>query len=221
MCGRYTLAVSPEKLSDRFAVEPPFDLKPRYNIAPTQAVVAVREIDGHRELVSLRWGLIPAWAKDASIGNRLINARSETILEKPSFRTAFQRRRCLIPASGFYEWQTLPDGKQPFYFTPSDDALIAFAGVWEQWRAPDGSLIESCTILTTKANEVVAPIHDRMPVIVPPDLDAVWLYPTSDIQQLYKLCLTPPPIALRCYPVSKAVNQVRNDSEVLIQPQAQ
>jgi putative SOS response-associated peptidase YedK len=181
----------------------------------------VREIDGHRELVSLRWGLIPAWAKDASIGNRLINARSETILEKPSFRTAFQRRRCLIPASGFYEWQTLPDGKQPFYFTPSDDALIAFAGVWEQWRAPDGSLIESCTILTTKANEVVAPIHDRMPVIVPPNLDAVWLYPTSDIQQLYKLCLAPPPIALRCYPVSKAVNQVRNDSEVLIQPQAQ
>ncbi|MBO9337518.1 MAG: SOS response-associated peptidase [Chloroflexus sp.] len=221
MCGRYTLAVSPEKLSDRFAVEPPLDLKPRYNIAPTQAVVAVREIDGHRELVSLRWGLIPAWAKDASIGNRLINARSETILEKPSFRTAFQRRRCLIPASGFYEWQTLPDGKQPFYFTPGDDALMAFAGLWDQWRAPDGSLVESCTILTTTANAVVAPIHDRMPVIVPPDFDAVWLDPTSDIRQLHELCLAPPPVMLRCYPVSKAVNQVRNDSEALIQPQVQ
>ena len=221
MCGRYTLAVSPEKLSDRFAVEPPFDLKPRYNIAPTQAVVAVRQIDGHRELVSLRWGLIPAWAKDAGIGNRLINARSETILEKPSFRAAFQRRRCLIPASGFYEWQALPDGKQPFYFTPGDDVLMAFAGLWEQWRAPDGALVESCTILTTTANAVVAPIHDRMPVIVPPDFDAVWLDPTSDIRQLHELCLAPPPVMLRCYPVSKAVNQVRNDSEALIQPQAQ
>jgi len=221
MCGRYTLAVSASRLSDRFAVEPPLDLKPRYNIAPTQAVVAVRETNRRRELVSLRWGLIPAWAKDASIGSRLINARSETILEKPSFRAAFQRRRCLIPASGFYEWQALPDGKQPFYFTPGDDALMAFAGLWDEWRAPDGSLVESCTILTTTANAVVAPIHDRMPVIVPPDFDAVWLDPTSDIRQLHELCLAPPPVMLRCYPVSKAVNQVRNDSEALIQPQVQ
>ncbi len=221
MCGRYTLAVSASRLSDRFAVEPPLDLKPRYNIAPTQAVVAVRETNRRRELVALRWGLIPAWAKDASIGSRLINARSETILEKPSFRAAFQRRRCLIPASGFYEWQALPDGKQPFYFTPGDDTLMAFAGLWDQWRAPDGSLVESCTILTTTANAVVAPIHDRMPVIVPPDFDAVWLDPTSDIRKLHELCLAPPPVMLRCYPVSKAVNQVSNDSEALIQPQVQ
>lgn len=218
MCGRYTLAVSPARLAARFSVTPPLDLQPRYNIAPTQSVIAVRETTEGRQLATLRWGLIPSWAKDATIGSRMINARSETVLEKPSFRAAFRQRRCLIPASGFYEWQTLPTGKQPFYFTLRDDDLMAFAGLWEQWRSPDGTVVESCTILTTAANEIVAPIHDRMPVIIPSDLDARWLDPGADIGQLYDLCRTPPPVALHCYPVSPAVNQVRNDSEALIQP---
>ncbi|WP_367280825.1 SOS response-associated peptidase [uncultured Chloroflexus sp.] len=218
MCGRYTLAVTPARLAARFGVAP-LEFQPRYNIAPTQPVVAARNGQNGRELVFLRWGLIPAWAKDASIGARMINARSETALDKPAFRTAFRRRRCLLPASGFYEWQTTPAGKQPYYFSPVDDEMIAFAGLWEQWQAPDGTLIESCTILTTAANEVVAPIHDRMPVMLPSDLAALWLDPAADVARLHELCLAPPPVALRVYPVSKAVNQVRNDSEVLIRPQ--
>lgn len=220
MCGRYTLAVSPAQLAARFEVAP-LALQPRYNIAPTQPAPVVRLSNGARELALLRWGLIPSWANDAAIGARLINARSETVLEKPAFRTAFRRRRCLIPASGFYEWQQQTSGKQPFYFTPVDGDLMAFAGLWEQWRAPDGAVVESYTILTTAANEIVAPIHDRMPVILPPDLDALWLDPAADAARLHDLCLTPPPVALRVYPVSKAVNQVRNDGEGLIQPATQ
>lgn len=217
MCGRYTLAVSPAQLAARFGVAP-LELQPRYNIAPTQPAPVVRLGDDGREMTLLRWGLIPSWANDASIGARLINARSETVLEKPAFRTAFRRRRCLIPASGFYEWQATAAGKQPFYITSVDGEPMAFAGLWEQWRAPDGALLESYTILTTAANAVVAPIHDRMPVILPPDLDALWLDPAADVSRLHALCLNPPPVALRAYPVSRAVNQVRNDNEELIQP---
>ncbi|GIV88278.1 MAG: DUF159 family protein [Chloroflexus sp.] len=220
MCGRYTLAVSPAKLAERFAIPPISDLQPRYNIAPTQPVVVVREGNDGREGVYMRWGLIPSWAKDASVGAKLINARSETVLEKPSFRTAFRRRRCLIPASGFYEWQTTATGKRPFYFTLPDDDLMAFAGLWEQWQAPDGEVIESCTILTTTANEIVTPIHNRMPVIVPSEFTAFWLDPATDIPRLHAFCLTPPPVALHRYPVGKAVNQVRNDGPALIEPAA-
>ncbi|MEF3273222.1 MAG: SOS response-associated peptidase [Chloroflexus sp.] len=217
MCGRYTLTVSSVQLAKRFAVAP-LELQPRYNIAPTQPVIAVRHGQHGRELAWLRWGLIPSWAKEASVGARMINARSETVLDKPAFRNAFRRRRCLLPASGFYEWQTTPTGKQPFYFTPLDDDVMTFAGLWDQWRAPDGTLIESCAILTTAANGVVAPIHDRMPVILPPELTDLWLDPMADAARLYDLCLAPPPVALGVYPVSKAVNQVRNDSEALIRP---
>ncbi|MGC8951148.1 SOS response-associated peptidase [Chloroflexus sp.] len=220
MCGRYTLAVSSAKLAERFAIPPISDLQPRYNIAPTQPVVVVREGNDGREGVSMRWGLIPSWAKDASVGVKLINARSETVLEKPSFRTAFRRRRCLIPASGFYEWQTTATGKQPFYFTPVADDLMAFAGLWDQWQAPIGEVIESCTILTTTANEIVTPIHNRMPVIVPPEFTTFWLDPATDIPRLHAFCLTPPPVALHSYPVGKAVNQVRNDGPALIEPAA-
>lgn len=217
MCGRYTLADLPARLAARFGVAP-LDVQPRYNIAPTQLAPVVRVNAGTREAAMLRWGLIPSWADDANIGARMINARSETVLEKPAFRTAFRRRRCLIPASGFYEWQTTSAGKQPFYFTPVEGDLMAFAGLWEQWHAPDGAVIESYAILTTAANEMVAPIHDRMPVILPPDIDALWLDPTADAARLHELCLTPPPVKLRAYPVSKAVNQVRNDGEALIRP---
>ncbi len=220
MCGRYTLAVAAERLATRFAAPQPIELTPRYNIAPTQLAPVVRASATGREIVLLRWGLIPAWATDPAIGARMINARSETALEKPAFRTAFRRRRCLIPASGFYEWQTTAAGKQPFYFTPVGDDLMAFAGLWEQWRAPDGAVIESYAILTTTASAEVAPIHERMPVIITADVTDLWLDPATDPGRLLAYCQQPAPIALRCYPVSSAVNNARNDHPALIQPLA-
>jgi putative SOS response-associated peptidase YedK len=178
MCGRYTLAESPRKLAKRFDVpetpDLPFDGQ-RYNIAPTQQVPIVRQKDKKLEMVLAKWGLIPSWAKDMKIGNQLINARADTVATKPSFRSAFKSRRCLIPADGFYEWRKTEDGKQPFHIRMKDKEPFAFAGLWERWRPEEGEPVESCTIITTDANELMGPIHNRMPVILAPEDYATWL----------------------------------------------
>jgi putative SOS response-associated peptidase YedK len=167
MCGRYTLRISVDSLVEAFEIEEyPPSLNPSYNIAPTQEVAAVVEEDEKRKLEMLRWGLIPSWAKDPAIGNKMINARAETVSEKPSFRKAFKVRRCLILADGFYEWQKTDNGKQPYHIKMQDDSPFAFAGLWETWK--NGEEIRSCTIITTDANDLMGEIHHRMPVILHP-----------------------------------------------------
>src|SRR5262245_49539638 len=167
MCGRYTLKANSHDVATLFDVPPPADWKPRYNVAPTQMVACVRQKDTARELVRLRWGLIPNWAKDPKIAYSLINARSETAATKPSFRSAMKRRRCLIAADGFFEWKKVGKAKMPVHFHLKGGEPFAFAGLWEYWKPANGDAIESCTIMTTEANELVKPYHDRMPVILP------------------------------------------------------
>jgi len=221
MCGRYTLAESPRKLAKRFDVpetpDLPFDGQ-RYNIAPTQQVPIVRQRDNAREMVLAKWGLIPSWAKDMKIGNQLINARADTVATKPSFRSAFKARRCLIPADGFYEWQKTQDGKQPVYIRMKDKEPFAFAGLWEQWRPEEGEAVESCTIITTDANELMGPIHNRMPVILAPYDYATWLKMDEKPEMLTALLKPFPPDQMEAYPISKLVNNPRNQGEKLIEP---
>lgn len=221
MCGRYTLTTSGEQVAQQFDLKEAPELAPRYNIAPTQPVAAVRSGDDGRELVLLRWGLIPPWAKDLSIGARMINARAETVAEKPAFRSAMKQRRCLILADGFYEWRTQGNGKQPFYFRVESGRPFAFAGLWEHWRGPDGQIIQSCTILTTEANELVRDLHDRMPVILRPEDYERWLDPgLRDAGAVEDLLAPYPAEAMETYPVSKAVNRVSNEGAALIAPLA-
>jgi len=217
MCGRFRLARSKELLDEAFgAVDGPVPVEwsPRYNVAPGQSIVAVRQDAARpvRELVKLRWGLIPAWAKEASVGYKMINARAETAAEKPSFREAMKRRRCLIPADGFYEWKKAGGKKLPYCFTMADDAIFAFAGLWERWRNPAGEPIESCTILTTEPNELAREIHDRMPVILAPEDYDLWLDPGFARLDALEEMLKPYPAAgMHRYRVSDRVNQVKND----------
>lgn len=220
MCGRFGLFVTPEVLEEYFsltdftaALAPP----PRYNLTPGQAVAVVRERDGRRRLDALQWGLVPFWAKDASIGRRLINARLDGVADKPAFREAWTRRRCLIPASGFYEWSEPVDGrKRPHFIRPGDEPLFALAGLWERWRTPAGDKLETCVIVTTDANAQLAPIHDRMPLLIPRDAHALWLDPGSSVADVAKLAERPRTLAVR--PVSFAVNDPRKDDETLIAP---
>ena len=194
-------------------------LQPRYNIAPTQPVLAVRTLSTHRgrQGALLRWGLIPSWAKDAGIGARMINARSETLSSKPSFRSALRGRRCLIPADGFYEWQTRGKSKQPYYIKRQDGWVFAFAGLWELWENPEGTPVESCTIITTEPNEVVKPLHDRMPVILSPADYDLWLDPAvtepERVQPLLRAC---PAAELAAHPVSTHVNSPGHDSPACV-----
>jgi putative SOS response-associated peptidase YedK len=218
MCGRFLLQAPVDVLQRAFGFEERPNLRPRYNIAPTQAVPIVRRNDGGgRELALVRWGLIPAWAKEAGIGSRLINARSETMAEKPAFRSAFRKRRCLVPADGFYEWRK-PEGggpKQPMLIRRRGEGPFAFAGLWERWRGPEGE-VETCTILTTEANSILAPIHDRMPVILDPASYDRWLDPAqTGAEELLRPC---PDGWLEAFPVSTRVNNVRNDAAELITP---
>ena len=226
MCGRFALMTSTEQLAMQFDVPetavnalPPS--VPRYNIAPTQPVAAIRLAEnGQREFTFFRWGLVPSWAKDLNIGSRMINARSETVAEKPSFRTAFKRRRCLIPADGFYEWQKQGSGKQPMFIRPVAERPFALAGLWEVWRDPDGSVLQTCTILTTTPNELMAPIHNRMPVIVEPEDFDLWLNPEPNPEQGLHLLRPYPAEKMTAYPVSTTVNNPRNDVPDCIQPLA-
>ena len=221
MCGRFTLRTSPGEVAEVFEVAGPVQLTLRYNIAPTQSIAAVRQTEaGARELALLRWGLIPSWAKDASIGSSLCNARAEGIATKPAFRAAFKRRRCLIPADGFYEWQKFaasPKQKQPYYIT-LDEGLFAFAGLWEFWKGPEGG-VESCTLITTDPNELMAPIHDRMPVILPRAVWPVWLDAAVEEPDVLTSLLQPYPAErMRATPVSTLVNSAKNEHPDCIRP---
>jgi putative SOS response-associated peptidase YedK len=225
MCGRFTLNQSSSALGEFFCIDNIPDLAAQYNIAPTQKVATVlhNPETNQREFQQLTWGLIPAWMKDPKMGVKLINARCETVAEKPAFRSAFQHRRCLVLADGFYEWKRENGQKQPFYFRLSDGQPFAFAGLWERWGPAqgnsDGEEIRSCTILTTAANELVQPIHERMPVILAPQDYDLWLnsqMPTSEaLQQL--LCPYPAE-AMTAYPVSPLVNNSRQNSSECIIP---
>jgi len=221
MCGRFTLFEADKVLSKEFGVSGVPPLSPRYNIAPSQPIAAVRtpHTGAGRELALLRWGLIPSWSKDPAIGNRLINARAETVQEKPSFRNAFRRHRCLIPTNGFYEWQRQERGKQPYFVRMRDGRVFAFAGLWDRWESPDDGVIETCAILTTAANAVLAPIHDRMPVILPQTEYARWLDPAlKDPDSLSPLLVPFPPEEMLAIPVSPRVNAPSTDDEKCIAP---
>jgi len=219
MCGRFTLTADLSTLQEAFPfVHMPEGMQPRYNIAPSQPVAVVPN-DGRNQLDFFVWGLIPSWAKDPSIGNRMINARAETLQEKPSFRNAFRRRRCLVLADGFYEWKKEGQGKIPTYIRLASGSPFAFAGLWESWNAPDGSNVLSCTIITTQPNEFMAKIHNRMPVILPESSYSLWLESgEQDTRRLADLLAAYTSGEMQAYPVSPLVNNPKNDVPELIQP---
>ena len=213
MCGRFRQTSSAETIARAFNLTNVPPQKPQYNIAPTQTIATVvsSSPEGKREFRELRWGLIPSWAKEQKIGAKLINARAETVAEKPSFRSAFRKRRCLIIANGFYEWQNQKGEKQPFCIQRKDEQIFAFAGLWERWQAPEGKSVESCTIITTEANEIMAPIHKRMPVILNSQDYHLWLdRKITAKEQLQPLLVPYDSKVMKVYPVSKKVNNPRN-----------
>jgi len=217
MCGRFALHANPQVIALQFGLASNPEVASRYNIAPTSDVLVVRAGDGAPHAARVRWGLVPRWAKDPSIAAKLNNARAETVAEKPSFRDAFRRRRCLVPASGFFEWKSEAGRKQPYYIHPAQDELFGFAGLWEGWRGADG-VLETCAIVTTDANAQMRAIHDRMPVIIARNDYARWLDCASggDVRDLLRPC-APETIAVRR--VGRAVNNARNESPQLIEPE--
>jgi len=217
MCGRYRLSRRKQIVEAHFSgVSGQEDWNPRYNIAPTQPVPIIRQNSQKpvRELSLLRWGLIPSWAKDASVASRMINARSETAGAKPAFRDPLTNRRCLIPADGFYEWQRTGKVKQPYCFEVNDGELFAFAGIWDRWTDPNRNTVETCSILTTSPNAVTSAVHDRMPVILDPDSYDIWLDPgMRDVTTAFELLKPYDAQFMRCYPISTRINHVANDDE--------
>jgi putative SOS response-associated peptidase YedK len=213
MCGRYVLTVPGDLLATAFGLEEVPELTPRYNVAPSQVVPIVRGAeDGRRELAHARWGLVPHWAKEAAIGNRLINARADGLADKPSFRDSFKRRRCLIPADGFYEWQKVGAKKQPWLLRLAGGKPFAFAGLWSIWTDPESrESLETCAIVTTEPNELAAAVHDRMPVILPEPARETWLDARSDREGLLALLVPFPAAAMEAFPVSTRVNNPVND----------
>ncbi len=219
MCGRFVMTLAPDKLRHVFGVTEVPLLTPRYNIAPTQQILSVcQNGDGYRHLKTLRWGLIPHWSKDSSIGNKMINARCETIHEKPSFRGPIRFHRCLIPASGFFEWQHIDERKQPYLIQRKDGEPMAFAGIWESWKN-DGETIETCAILTTEANSLMRDIHNRMPVILAASEFDHWLDRNiTDPAQLKALYTPYPSESLQAIPISTAINNARHDAPDCLAP---
>jgi putative SOS response-associated peptidase YedK len=220
MCGRFTIRTLASDIARQFGLLTVDELRPRFNVAPTQNVVAIREREAPagRELVELRWGLVPTWADDPSIGSRMINARSETVATKPAYRDAYRQRRCLIPADGFYEWDGYGRNKQPFFIYLRNETPFAFAGLWESWSR--GSLrMETCTIVTIAANDLLRPLHERMPVIIDPaDYDA-WLDPREqDHERLSRLMQTYPDSEMRTRPVSRWVNSAAHEGPECLAP---
>lgn len=225
MCGRFVLTTPAQAIAEAFGVDPPADFAPRYNVAPGQRVAVVRASgpSGARSLDLLRWGLVPSWVKDAPRAVGPINARGDTVAAKPSFRTAFRQRRCLVPANGFYEWQARPGGarKQPWLFTLRGAGPFAMAGIWERWHPPEGPPLESCAILTTEPNELVAPIHDRMPVLLPEEAWAGWLDPGERDPARLQAMLVPFPAGhMAAREVSTWANDARHDDPRCIAPPA-
>ena len=219
MCGRYALHTNPEVIALYFKLGLMPEFKARYNIAPSTKVLIVREDKEHSRIADLyRWGLIPSWAKDPAIGSKLANARGETVAEKPSFRSAFKRWRCLIPASGFYEWKAVAGRKQPYYIHLKEQELFGLAGITEVWQGPDGP-VYSCAIITTEPNELMKNIHNRMPVILNPEDYSTWLNPTNQATtELKQLLKRYPADAMAAYPVNSRVNAVKHDDPALVEP---
>ncbi len=219
MCGRYSLTADASAIQELFPfLSIPVNLQPRFNIAPSQPVATILN-DGRQTLDYFKWGLVPSWAKDPEIGNRLINAKAETLAEKPSFRNAFKYHRCLILADGFYEWAKTNGGKTPIYIRLASQKPFAFAGLWDIWHATDGSELRSCTIITTSANSLVEKFHNRMPVILPADKMLEWINPEpGKPEQLSKLLNPYPAEEMIAYPVSRLVNSPANDSPECILP---
>jgi putative SOS response-associated peptidase YedK len=221
MCGRFVLTANPDVIQTTFNLTSvPSEMFPRYNIAPTQPVAVITN-DDPKALTFHRWGLIPSWAKDLKIGNQMINARSESVAEKPSFRSAFKRRRCLIPADGFYEWRKEGKDKTPMFIHLKDRPVFAMAGLWEIWHSPDGGELRSCTIITTEANSFMQTMHDRMPVILNKEDYDFWLSPDEEpVPKLQALLKPFDPDMMTAYPVSKMVNRPNNDVPECIAPVA-
>lgn len=218
MCGRYAVTTAPEAIRQlfRYAEKPNFP--PRYNIAPTQPIAIVRLSEGERHFALVRWGLIPSWVKDPKSVSLMFNARGETAAEKPAYKAAMKRRRCLVPADGFYEWKREGDRKRPHWIRRRDSKPLAFAGLWETWTGPNGEELETAAIVTTAANDTLKPLHDRMPVVVPPDAFGLWLDPNADLKIAAALMTPAPNDLLEAYEVSSAVNRVANDEPALLTP---
>ena len=219
MCGRYASSANPDDLASYFSVEEPPEeaLPPSFNVAPTDPVYVVMERHDVRQLRVVRWGLIPSWAKEAKVGARFINARQETVRDKPAFRAAFQRRRCLVPADGYYEWQKVGADKQPYFLVARDRGPLAMAGLYEIWRAPDESLVWTCTVITTEAADELGHIHDRTPLLVPREAWPTWLDPAVE-DPGDDLLVPGTPGILDAWPVSKEVGNVRNNDPHLVEP---
>jgi len=214
MCGRFVLKATPAELITRFGLDECVDLKPRYNIPPGTNIAAIRKSpEGKRVLHLLKWGLVPHWAKDPGIGNKLNNARGESVMEKPSFREAFKRRRCLIPADAFYEWKAEGKLKQPYCISLPEP--FAMAGLWESWKSPDGSILRTCCVITTRPNAVMEPIHDRMPVIIAPADWGRWL--SAPVDEVAKLVRPYPADSMLAWPVSRRVSKTVDDDAGLIE----
>ena len=221
MCGRYRLSRRKQLIAEYFETDNEVDWEPRYNIAPSQPVGIIRQDPStpERHFSLARWGLIPSWATDASIGFKTINARAETVASKPAFRDAFVSRRCLLPADGFFEWRRSGKEKQPFHFGMQDDSLFAFAGLWDRWRDPTGTVIESCSILTTTPNSLLADVHDRMPVILRQENYDLWLDPGfKDVKALAEVLAPFDAAQMRSFPVSTRINAVANDDPDCVAP---
>ncbi len=218
MCGRFTLALTPEELAEAFdLIDVPDDAGPRYNIAPTQQVAAITS-EAPEIAQMLKWGLIPSWAKDPSMGAKLINARAETVASKPSFRSAYERRRCLILADGFYEWKREGTARRPHRIRLGTGAPLTFAGLWESWQSPAGPQVRTCTIITTTANELVEEVHTRMPVIVSPDDRGTWLEEDGGGRESARLLRPYPAEEMVLEPVGTRVNSVHNDDPSCLVP---
>src|ERR1041384_4676121 len=218
MCGRYAITTAPEAIRQLFGYLEQPSFPPRYNVAPTQPVPIVRMAEGKRQLALVRWGLIPAWVKDPRSFSLVINARGESVLDKPAFRNAMKYRRCLFPADGFYEWKRAGERKQPYFVRLKSGQPMAFAGLWESWMGPNGEEMETAAIVTTTASRSIAHIHDRMPVIVAPDAFDFWLNPNVDGEMATAVIQPAPDATLEAYEVSSAVNRTANDAPMLLQP---
>ena len=219
MCGRYTITSAPEAIRALFRYQERPNFPARFNIAPTQPIPIVRLVDGKRQFALMRWGLLPSWVKDPKAFSLLINARGESVSEKPAFRAAMKYRRCLIPADGFYEWKAMGGRKQPFYVRAKSGEPVAFAGLWETWTGPNGEELDTAAIVTTRANRTLSPIHDRMPVVIPPDAFDLWLDCAKVDATTAEALIAPAQEDLfEAHPVSTDVNRVANDNPKLVEP---